>query len=376
MTLRKAYGRGAAGGAAPAGATILTFGPTVEVVCNGTVGLHMVADANTATSFTLNKPSAGDPCNFLLTVQVINGDVDLVLGPDVVLSRGVWTPMEGAINSVAGVWDGQTLRLLVIGPGVPFDETPVIPAAVVSATQFNGTITFRRLTDLIGNVDGKKGIFSCWFKFNRNTDNAGMTFYQDIFNGGFFRMEVGLTSHTIDAIFRDGGGANKAWINFSANPVPIDVDGWQHILFAWDVQGANFALGRLNGLVAPGDPAPVALSDATLKYTADEHRLFGTLTGAQPFNGDIAQFYFNNKETLDIRVPANLRKFIDLHGFPVDMGANGELVTGTSPIIFLNNPAATFHQNLGTGGDFVSIGGAPTTGLSTPTAGGVGGGID
>ena len=38
------------------------------------------------------------------------------------------------------------------------------------------------------------------------------------------------------------------------------------------------------------------------------------------------------------------------------MGSNGSAVTGTQPLIFLNNPLATWQENLGSGGNFTEVG--------------------
>lgn len=50
-----------------------------------------------------------------------------------------------------------------------------------------------------------------------------------------------------------------------------------------------------------------------------------------------------------------MAKFYD-NGNPVDLGENGSNPTQNEPIIFLNNPTATWQNNLGSGGNFTENG--------------------
>lgn len=64
----------------------------------------------------------------------------------------------------------------------------------------------------------------------------------------------------------------------------------------------------------------------------------------------------------DLTLSENRRKFIDASGTPIYLGANGELPTGSSPIVFLSvdpggSPAAILN-NKGTGGNFSLISGS------------------
>ena len=62
----------------------------------------------------------------------------------------------------------------------------------------------------------------------------------------------------------------------------------------------------------------------------------------------------------------NRRKFIDPNKDPVDLGEAGQFPTGTSPLVFLANPTASWQTNLGTGGNFTENG-ALTDGSSSPS---------
>lgn len=85
------------------------------------------------------------------------------------------------------------------------------------------------------------------------------------------------------------------------------------------------------------------------------------------FNGRLGALWFNTSY-IDLSVPANLAKFVTGTGIdakPVDLGANGELPTGTSPLIYLPMYGNNAGKNYGTGGDF-TVNSGPYTGARGP----------
>lgn len=67
--------------------------------------------------------------------------------------------------------------------------------------------------------------------------------------------------------------------------------------------------------------------------------------------------YLNASEYIDFSVEENRRKFFDVSGSVVNLGVDGSTPTGSQPEIYLGNDYDTFHQNLGSGGDFTVSGG-------------------
>jgi hypothetical protein len=75
-----------------------------------------------------------------------------------------------------------------------------------------------------------------------------------------------------------------------------------------------------------------------------------------------------NTSYIDLSVAANLAKFVTGTGIdakPVDLGATGELPTGTSPLIYLPMYGNNAGKNYGTGGDF-TVNSGPYTGARGP----------
>lgn len=85
------------------------------------------------------------------------------------------------------------------------------------------------------------------------------------------------------------------------------------------------------------------------------------------FNGKLGAVWFNTSY-IDLSVASNLAKFVTGTGIdakPVDLGATGELPTGTSPLIYLPMYGNNAGKNYGTGGDFTAVSG-PYTGARGP----------
>ena len=119
--------------------------------------------------------------------------------------------------------------------------------------------------------------------------------------------------------------------------------------------------------------------DKTSTTTWSTYNSTGTLNFSYPnftyligkgdtyFNGKIGAFWFNTSY-IDLSVPANLAKFVTGTGIdakPVDLGANGERPTGTSPLIYLPMYGNNAGKNYGTGGDF-TVNSGPYTGARGP----------
>ena len=85
-------------------------------------------------------------------------------------------------------------------------------------------------------------------------------------------------------------------------------------------------------------------------------------------NGKMGRFWLISNSYIDLSVADNLAKFVTGTGIdakPVDLGANGELPTGSSPPIYLPMYGNNAGKNYGTGGDFTVYSG-PYTGARGP----------
>jgi len=86
------------------------------------------------------------------------------------------------------------------------------------------------------------------------------------------------------------------------------------------------------------------------------------------FSGKIGAVWFRPGSYIDLSVASNLAKFVSGTGIdakPVDLGATGELPTGTSPVVYLPMYGNNAGKNYGTGGDF-TVNSGPYTGARGP----------
>ena len=202
--------------------------------------------------------------------------------------------------------------------------------------------------DLTGAADSKTGILSIYFRID-----AVLAATRMFFRGGNCYF------------FINAAEKNQLYIEDTAAGVCINVTAstaigdslFHHILLSWDT-------ATLTKHVYLDDvdvtPAGGIASTNTLDYTHATWGIAASSTGTAKFNGAISELYFAPGQYLDFSVEANRRKFIDVKGNPVPLGADGSTPTGTAPKIYMQfSSLATCHVHSGTGGNFVKQG-APT----------------
>jgi hypothetical protein len=156
---------------------------------------------------------------------------------------------------------------------------------------------------------------------------------------------------------------------------PVDTN-WHHIIALMDTSAQTVAITldkvpksldffdslhfNQDGFV--GSPSPPFLISTTNEYQGAldfscgmpfDAPIFGTPPGTE-----LAELWWSFIPALvDLADPAFLRKWINDDGSPANLGANGEVPMGFSPLIFGHGGKDTFLQpNLGTGGAFTLTG--------------------
>ena len=232
----------------------------------------------------------------------------------------------------------------------------------VSAVVFDGTNDYmERGAALTGAADGKKGILSFWFKMNGG-DAAAQRFLSD--NLGY-TIAWRQADNTLRIACADGAG-NPDNLLRSTGTYTADAT-WHHVLTSWD--GAittNFLYVDDSDDRAGGSSS---VND-TYDYTVADHSIGADVGGGNKLNADIAEFYLNLSEYLDISQESNRRLFIDPSGRPVDLGLTGTEPTGNQPIAYFSvrpgDAATVFATNKGSGGNF-SITGALAISATSPS---------
>jgi hypothetical protein len=220
---------------------------------------------------------------------------------------------------------------------------------VARAVNFDGTNDYlTRGGGLTGASDGKVGTCSFWAKFN---GGDGSLQYIVAFAGGSGWTVFRYTDNKLYVSGYNPSGSNI--VNYNSSGTYLSSSGWNHFLASWDL-----AAGALQMYVNDATASPMITMNTndTIDYTTSDWGIGATVIGASKLNADIADLYVNFATRIDFSIEANRRKFISVEKKPVNLGQNGELATGSQPIIFCQGPASNFSTNKGTGGNFTATG--------------------
>lgn len=213
------------------------------------------------------------------------------------------------------------------------------------ATDYDGSADFlSRGADLTGAADGKKGIFSCWFRIDGG-DGSTRVFLGNTTN----RLRVVFrNTNVVRAIGTDTVASTK--LRMDSDTALLAGTTFHHVLCSWDL-ATTVSHAYLNDV--EDQAAGAILLDANIEYTRPDWAIAALQDGTSLFNGALSEFYFS-LEFLDFSIEANRRKFISAAGKPVLLGSDGSGPTGTAAIIYAPDGNAVVNQ--GTGGNFTKNG--------------------
>jgi hypothetical protein len=246
------------------------------------------------------------------------------------------------------------------------------PRFVVDAADFDGTSDYMtRGGGLTGAADGGNGLFSVWARIDGGNSTQRRLFNAVVTAGGT-DQRVGLDLQSAN------GGEFQAFCHTSAGGFVLAMNTttaylagttWRHFLAAWKTATPAVGYIYMNDVQDKAIVPPNIVADASVDLTLGDWAVGAYSSGAQKFNGALAELFFHNTY-LDITVESNRRKFIDSNGKPVNLGSDGSLPLGVSPLVYLHlddgEAVANFATNRGTGGNF-SITGTLDTASTSPT---------
>lgn len=86
----------------------------------------------------------------------------------------------------------------------------------------------------------------------------------------------------------------------------------------------------------------------TIDFTTTEHSIGGSVSGANLTTGDIYLVWFDPTSALEFNTESVRRRFTDTNGVPLYLGNNGELPTGSRPVLYLGHgDSDTWAENRG-----------------------------
>jgi hypothetical protein len=145
----------------------------------------------------------------------------------------------------------------------------------------------------------------------------------------------------------------------------LDTD-WHHIMWAVDL--ADTAKRHL-WVDDVSDLTVNTYTNDTIDFTQAGHMIGRNAVGGNLLNGDLADLWIAPDQYIDLSIEANRRKFIGPNGGTVDLGlaSNGDIPTGTAPIMFFSGATVDWHTNKGTGGGFTETGALTDAATNPPT---------
>lgn len=187
-----------------------------------------------------------------------------------------------------------------------------------------------------------------FFHYGDNTSSGSVIALQ-LYNG-----EVGIWG-------ADGGAYTLRAV------APVKTGRNYHLLISVDMSDSAKRHFVLNGNTSAATWSTYTNSNFAFSQTS---QTVGAGWNGSPgiwMDGKIGNLWFNNSY-IDLSNASNLAKFVTGTGIdakPVSLGANGELPTGTSPLIYLPMYGNNAGKNYGTGGDF-TVNSGPYPGARGP----------
>lgn len=246
---------------------------------------------------------------------------------------------------------------------------PAYPGANAN-TVLEDALTFYDSPDV---TDGQTGTFSIWI--NPLTLPASTSDERIIYTATADANDIPVAANTITFGVSLGstGTANttNVYVKFMArdvagNPVLdmrsnvstyIQANAWTHIVSSWNMansQQRHIYVSNVSSMNV------ITFANDSIHYAVTNNSVGATLSGNNKFHGGMSDLWFTNTY-IDLANTTNRQKFITQYLLPANMGANGYIVTGSEPALFLNGSANSFALNSGRGDDFTVYGALTST---------------
>lgn len=214
--------------------------------------------------------------------------------------------------------------------------TLTYPLMNYGGMNFDGSTDYLDTNPLTGIADGKKGSIVAILRYA----NASSGTEQIIQSTGAALQIRRNAAGTIEVAAENATGS--VIMSLTSAVGAASAAGQYVIMASWDLATAGSGRIYINDV---SSYVETTFTNDTIDYTVTEYSIGGNTAGASLFSGDFYSLYFNALENLDFSIESVRRKFTDANGLPIFLGANGELPTGTSPILFLGYGAGTVWAN-------------------------------
>lgn len=273
---------------------------------------------------------------------------------------------QAALNPILYLpMDDPTAPGANAGTGGDFTLTGTVARSGRGPNQYNapysdldGSADYLERTSIAGAADGKQ--FTLAFSFNADSASSPNIMFFSSTTSVRFRVEF-VDSLTINIQAYNASGVGICQI-YGTTPAALGRN--YSIVASVDLTDTNKCHLYINGV---SNLYKATFVNDNIDFTVNRYRVGTSAAGTPYFNGRLGALWFNTSY-IDLSNADNLAKFVTGTGIdakPVDLGANGELPTGTSPLIYLPMYGNNAGKNYGTGGNF-TVNSGPYTGARGP----------
>lgn len=228
------------------------------------------------------------------------------------------------------------------------------PTSFVAA-KFDASDVVKRGAGLTGAADSKLVTLSFWVRRDSSASYGVVLTGQTTLNSSFGTARVvaqlEATTNKVHIQAKDASGNVVLDVKSSA----LSLDRMHHVVASFDLSNTSKRHLYIDGV---SDLATITTyANTAIDLTLAEWAIGAYSDLSYPLLGELADVWFAPGVYIDLSTEANLQKFITSDSKqPVDPGANGEVPTATSPIIYLGRSFATWATNRGTGGTLTLTG--------------------
>jgi hypothetical protein len=279
---------------------------------------------------------------------------------------------QAALNPILYLpMDDPSTAHVNLGTGGNFTLNGTIARSGRAPNQFNAPYSdldgsadyLSKTTNLTGISDGKQFTFHSVF----NLDSLLTTHIIAAFTSTTRRFSVGPTNN--NGSIQIAGNNAAGTLILSGTSSILLTTGRNYVLTgSVDLADANKRKVFLNGEDVTSSFSFSTYTDDSIDFSIAASPVWDIGYNNTNFlNGRLGEVFFHTSY-IDLSVAANLAKFVTGTGIdakPADLGANGELPLGTSPLIYLPMYGNDAGKNYGTGGDF-TVNSGPYTGARGP----------
>lgn len=272
---------------------------------------------------------------------------------------------QAALNPILYLpMDDPTSPGLNLGTGGDFALNGVIARSGRGPNQYNAAAsTFDGTADYLSRASALSGIsssktvtFSARVKFSVSSGNILML--EDTVPTYRTKLRIQENSGSFQIVGENSSGT----IIFFVSGGSIVTNKWQQIDLSIDLSDT----GKRHFLVDGSDVSPTwttYTNDLLALDQADRQGVGANGAGGTKINGELSDLWFDTTY-IDL---STSNPFYDTEtGKPKDLGVNGELPTGSAPLIYLPLRADNAGKNMGTGGDF-TVNSGPYVGARGPS---------